>query len=131
MKLSDKGLIRPAPKMDGLLALVAEEIQSWPHVIAVTHWDLYQPTVADGADFYLGEAEIGHLHFYGEAHVASDAELNAAFILLGKGEPFRFRNDPTYRHWTQVKIADLEKAQDAIDLFRANYERLWSARQRY
>nr|WP_295771618.1 luciferase family protein [Rhodoferax sp.] len=124
MKLSDKGLFRPPPKMAGLLRLVADEIQTWPNVTAATHWNLNQRDVADGADFYLGEEEIGHLHFYGEAHVASDKKMNATFIQLGKAQPFRYRFDPTYQHWTQVTIETHEKAQNAIELFRANYERL-------
>jgi hypothetical protein len=129
MKLTDKGAIHLPPKMPGLLGRVADEIQTWPDVIAATHWDLYHPTVADGTDFYLGEAEIGHLHFYGEAHVASDDRLNAAFIRLGKGQLFRYRNDPSYRHWTQVTIATPVQAQNAIDLFRANYQRLRGVNQ--
>ena len=128
MKLSDKGASRPAPAMDGLLGYVADAIQTWPGVIAATHWDLYQPTVADGADFYLGDSEIGHLHFYGEAHVASDAAVSASFVAQGKAEPFRYRADPNYRHWTQVTLTTQAKAQQALDLFRANYDRLMRER---
>lgn len=124
MKLSDKGPIQPPPTMPGLVGHVAQEIQTWPGVIAATHWDLYRPGVADGADFYVGETEIGHLHFYGEAHIATNAVLGTRFIQENKAQPFRFRADTTYRHWTQVTIASQEKAQHAIDVFRANYERL-------
>ncbi len=126
MKLSDKGPIQAPPNMPALLGIVAAEVQSWPGVIAATHWDLYDPDSVDGADFYLGEAEIGHLHFYGEAHVASDAEINKSFIQQGKAQPFRYRSDPNYQYWTQLTIAGQKKAQHAIDLFRANYERLRS-----
>ncbi len=124
MKLSDKGVISPPPQMPGLLGLVSDEIQKWPNVIAATHWNLYQCNVADGADFYVSGRELGHLHFHGEAHVASDKKLNTFFIKQGKAQPFRYRHDPTYQHWTQVTVNNHEQAQNAIDLFRANYERL-------
>jgi len=128
MKLSDKGPIRPAPAMPDLLGRVADEVRSWPDVISATHWDLYRPDVADGADFYVGDTEIGHLHFYGEAHVASDSKINAEFTRSGKAQPFRFRNESTYRHWTQVTITTEGHAQNAIDLFKANYRRLLEAK---
>jgi hypothetical protein len=110
--------------MPGLLGRISTEIQSWSGIIAATHWDLYRPTVPDGADFYIGETEIGHLHFYGEAHIASDRSLCERFIADGKAQPFRFRQDPAYRYWTQVTIANEKNVLDTIELFRANYERL-------
>jgi hypothetical protein len=124
MKLSDKGPIAPPPAMPGFLGELVHAIQSWPHVIAATHWDLYRPTVADGADFYVGDVEIGHLHFYGEAHVASDAAVAKTFIAQGMAQPFRFRGDANYRHWTQVSVTTAESFQHALALFRANYERI-------
>ena len=124
MKLSDKDPIRPPPKMADLLGQVADEIPTWLHVTAATNWDFNQRDVTDGANFYLGEEEIGHFHFYGEAHVASDKKVNATFIQLGKVPPFRYRFDPSYQHWMQVTIETPEQAKNAIDLSRANYERL-------
>lgn len=124
MKLSDKGPIELPPSLPGLLGQVSAEIQKWPGVIAATHWDLYRPEVADGADFYCGEAEIGHIHFSGEVHVATDATLNEHFVRQGKAQLFRFRADPGYRNWTQLTVASPAQAQHAIELFRSNYERL-------
>ena len=124
MKLSDKGPIASPPSMPGLLGRISTEIQSWLGIIAATHWDLYRPTVPDGVDFYIGETEIGHLHFYGEAHITSDRTLCERFIAEGKAQPFRFRQDSAYRYWTQVTIANEKNVQDTIELFRANYERL-------
>ena len=124
MKLSDKGPIKPPPTMPGLLGDLVETIQKWPGVISATHWDLYRPSVADGADFYIGDTEIGHIHFDGEAHVATDAQISQSFIEQGKAQPFRYRADPTYRHWTQVKITNPTHCENTLALFRANYERL-------
>jgi Family of unknown function (DUF5519) len=112
--------------MPGLLAYVSNEVKSWPGVIAASHWDLYRLNVPDGADFYFGDSEIGHIHFYGEAHVASDKTLHDCFVNLGKAKPFRYHADPSYQHWTQVAICSQEQAQDAIDLLRANYKLLYS-----
>ena len=124
MKLADKGPIRPPPTMPGLLGRVTGVIQTWPGVIAATHWDLYRPTVPDGADFYVGDTEIGHLHLNGEAHVATDSTLFRQFVDGGKAQPFRFRQDPNYRWWTQATMATEQQAQDVLELFRANYGRL-------
>lgn len=124
MKLSDKGPIEAPPSMLGLLGRISTEIQSWPGIIAAAHWDLYRPTVPDGADFYVGDNEIGHLHFYGEAHIASDRILFERFLGQGKAQPFRFRQDPAYRYWTQVTIATEKHVQNTIELFHANYERM-------
>jgi hypothetical protein len=114
--------------MQGLLGLVSAEVESWPGVIAATHWNLYQRDLPDGADYYIGENEIGHLHFYGEAHVASDKAIREIFVKTGKAEIFRFGNTNSYQYWTQVMIDTKEKAQNAIDLFAANYRRLLSKR---
>nr|WP_315204458.1 luciferase family protein [uncultured Albidiferax sp.] len=114
--------------MPGLLGYVSDEVMSWPGVIAAKHWDLYRPGVPDGADFYIGDSEIGHIHFYGEAHVASNKALCDSFVKLCKARPFRYRADPSYQYWTQVQIGSPEQAQNAIDLLRANYQRLRSGR---
>lgn len=110
--------------MFGLLGLVASEIQSWPGIIAATHWNLYRSTVPDGTDFYVGDSEIGHLHFFGEAHVASDRMLCEHFVAQGKAQPFRFRQNPNYQYWVQVTLTTEKNVQDAIDVLRANYDRL-------
>ena len=124
MKLAEKGKILPPPAMSGLLGRLSDEIQTWPHVIAATHWDLNDATRVDGADFYVGDDEIGHIHLYGEVHVATDAAISAAFIEQGKAEHFRYRADPNYRYWTQITVSNALTYQQALALFRANYERI-------
>jgi hypothetical protein len=46
---------------------LSETLASWALVHARTHWLLGDESVADGADFYLGDEELGHLHLDGEA----------------------------------------------------------------
>src|SRR4029078_10122012 len=57
MRLESKGEIRPPPTLKGPAQSVSREIQSWPRIIAATHWFLYDRTQVDGADFYVGEKE--------------------------------------------------------------------------
>lgn len=124
MQLSAKGPIQAPPNLPGVLGEVAQAIQTWPDVIAATHWDLYDRTRPDGADFYVDDQEIGHLHFDGEAHIATDKHLSERFIQQGTAQAFRYRATPNYRHWLQMRITSAQEAHDAITVFRANYERL-------
>ena len=55
-------------RLKGPAQSVSAEIQSWPGIIAATHWFLYDRTQVDGADFYVGEKELGHIHLDGELH---------------------------------------------------------------
>ena len=43
MKLADKGPIKPPPVLKGPAQLVSLEIQSWPDIVAATHWFLAGP----------------------------------------------------------------------------------------
>src|SRR6516165_1298489 len=79
MKLADKGRIKPPPALKGAAQLVSQEIQSWPGIVAATHWFLYDRTQVDGADFYVGERELGHIHLDGEFHLGYD-RLNGTGI---------------------------------------------------
>src|SRR5258706_12562977 len=75
MRLETKGEIRPPPKLKGPAQSVSLEIQSWRGGIAATHWFLYDRTQGDGADFYVGEKELGHIHLDGELHLGVTAGL--------------------------------------------------------
>jgi hypothetical protein len=119
MKLIDKGLVRPAPKLGGPAARVAETIASWPNVIAATHWHLSRKDEINGADFYVGEAELGHIHLDGEVHLATSLELRQSLIAARLARPF-----PWYKSWVEASIRNEDEADQALWLFRLNYERL-------
>ena len=51
MKLEDKGPIQPPLTLTKFPQQVSTEIQSWPGIIAATHWEIYDKTKPDGADF--------------------------------------------------------------------------------
>jgi len=80
MPLSEKGRFAPPPRIAGRGQEVALSLAAWPHVHSRTHWLLGNEEVVDGADFYVGGEELGHLHLDGTAHIAVGEELAAAIV---------------------------------------------------
>jgi Luciferase len=119
MKLTDKGPIVGPPRLRGPAQTVSAEVQSWPGVVSATHWLLNDPTQVDGADFYVGERELGHIHLDGEIHLAVTQALRRALVERKLAEPFRWAAD-----WVQFPITDKKSAQHALWLFRLGYDRL-------
>ncbi|RYG85245.1 hypothetical protein EON77_05900 [bacterium] len=113
MKLVDKGHHAPAPRLVSPHAQrVAETLASWKGVNARTHWYLGDETVVDGADFYLGEEELGHIHLEAEAHVALPPSVVEAVIRAGLGRPFRWS-----RGFVVCRIDGEAAAENALWLF--------------
>ena len=119
LPLAEKGVFKPAPRLKGPAQTASEAVQSWPGIIAATHWHIYDSTRVDGADFYFGADELGHIHLDGEIHLATDSVLRKALIGAGLAERF-----PWYKSWVQFQIADADDAEHAAWLFRLNYDRL-------
>jgi hypothetical protein len=122
MKLTDKGDIRPPPILTGPAQRVSREIQSWPKIVAATHWYLHDRTQVDGADFYVGERELGHIHLDGEIHLGTTKALRAALIEQRLAEPFEW-----HEAWVQFSIRSKADAEHALWLFRLAYDRLSGA----
>lgn len=119
MKLVDKGIIRPAPNLAGPAARVAETVASWPGVIAATHWHISRKDEVNGADFYVGDEELGHIHLDGEVHLATSLELRKLLIAANLALPF-----PWYKSWVETSIRTEADADRAIWLFDLNFRRL-------
>lgn len=122
MKLAEKGPIQPPPVLTGPGQQTAAAVQSWPAVIAATHWDLFNRTRIDGADFYVGEAELGHIHLNGEVHLAATAALGIPLVQQGLASPLPYgtqRGD-----WVGFQIRTEDDAAHATWLFQLNYDRL-------
>jgi hypothetical protein len=119
MKLADKGPIKPPPALKGPAQLVSQEIQSWPGIVAATHWLLYDRTQVDGADFYVGERELGHIHLDGEIHLGATRTLAAMLIEHDLADPFEWGDD-----WVQYRICKKVDVGHAVWLFRLGYDRL-------
>jgi hypothetical protein len=119
MLLKSKGEIQPPPKLKGPAQSVSREIQSWPGIIAATHWDFYDRDEVDGADFYVGEKELGHIHLDGELHLCLTVGLQKRLTEAGLAEPLRWADD-----CVQAPIASRKDARTALWLFRLGYDRL-------
>jgi hypothetical protein len=118
MKLSEKGRFALPPRLEpGHAQALAETLASWPSVNARTHWLLGDESVVDGADFYFGEEELGHLHLDGEAHVAVGAALRDALVERGLARPFRWSR--AFVTWKGSSAAAREHAQWLFSLRRA------------
>jgi|GEM_PF-1091187 len=121
MARSDKGIMAPAPQLDGPLQTVATAVSAWPGISASTHWHFYDRSRVDGVDFYLGDEELGHIHVDGSLHLTTSPSLGKALVAGRLARPF-----PYQRGWVCEDIYDIG-APAAITLFRSNYERLQSA----
>jgi hypothetical protein len=119
MKLVAKGPIKPPPVLKGPAQLVSQDIQSWPGIVAATHWFLHDRTQVDGADFYVGDRELGHIHLEGEIHLGTTRTLAAMLIAHGLADPFKW-NDA----WVQYSIRTRADVDHALWLFRLGYYRL-------
>ena len=112
MKLADKGRFAAPPLLPTHAQAVSDALARSPGVQARTHWRLGDETVVDGADFYVGEDEVGHIHLDGEAHVAVGEELGAALIAEGRARAFRWSDQ-----FVVVRIRDAASARTASELF--------------
>jgi hypothetical protein len=119
MRLEDKGQILPPPVLSKYPQMVSEEIQKWSNIISATHWDLYDRTKVDGADFYVGKKELGHIHLDGWVHLATNKELSQAILKNKLAEKF-----PYAQNWVMFSITKKQDVKKAILLFQLNYDRL-------
>jgi hypothetical protein len=79
--------------------------------------------VVDGADFYVGERELGHIHLDGEAHIAVPAAVRKALITAGLALPFRWS-----AAFVAFEIATKGDVARAAWLFQLAYDRLQGVR---
>ena len=125
MTLAEKGPHVPPPRLAPRLEKVSLAIQHWPDVISATHWRFDAPGEVDGADFYVGEQELGHIHLDGEVHVPFPAPLRTALIDAGLARRFRWGND-----FVEMTIRTSADAARATWLFQLSYDRLRGASTR-
>lgn len=118
MKLAEKGRFQPPPPLPRHAQQVSEAIAGWPQVHARTHWRLGDERVVDGADFYLGQEELGHIHLEAEAHVVLTPGLVDALVGAGMGTRL-----PWSRSVVVVPITRAAEVEPALWLFRLSYQR--------
>jgi len=122
MKLAEKGRFAPPPRLPTHAQAVSRALSTWPNVHARTHWRLGDEQVVDGADFYVGERELGHIHLDGEAHIAVPPAVRKALIAAGRAAPFRWSQGFVVYEITNA--ADVAAAQA---LFEIAYDHLHGA----
>jgi hypothetical protein len=119
MEPSEKGKHAPPPILESAAAQrVAETIAAWDEVNARAHWYLGDERVIDGADFYVGELELGHIHLEAEAHIFLPLEAVTAAVRGNLGQRFTWSRN--------VLVVPIESRADeklATWLFRASYDR--------
>lgn len=109
----------PPPVLTKFPQQVSKEIQSWKDVISATHWDLYNRSKPDGADFYIGQEELGHIHLDGEVHLAIGKKLATILLKNNLANKFPYGND-----WVTCQINSAKDVSHAIWLFKLNYKRI-------
>lgn len=110
MKLSEKGRFAPPPKLEPKYAqALSETLASWSGVHARTHWQLGDESVVDGADFSVGDEELGHLHLDGDAHVAMGSTLRNALVERELAHPFRWSRE--FVTWRVTSVASQAHAE--------------------
>ena len=119
MKLEEKGKIIPPPVLSKYLEIVSKEIQQWLGIISATHWEIRDRNKPNGADFYVGEQELGHIHLDGSLHIPSTSKFSQALIKAGLAQKF-----PYAENWVQFNISDDKSAAQAIWLFKLHYDYL-------
>ena len=117
--LRNSGPLQPPPILDGFSQNVLTEIQSWPGMLAVSHWMRGDPTIVDGAEFHVNERELGHIHLDGEVHLLLTKKLSDELIADKLASPFRWG-----REWVVAPIESFRQVKHALWLFRLGYERL-------
>lgn len=122
MKLAEKGRFAPPPVLPPHAQAVSEALAAWPAVHARTHWLLGDEQEVDGADFYLGQEEIGHIHLDGEAHIAVSKRLRDALIEAGMAKPFRWN-----AKFVMFRIQTAKDRAHAEALFKLAYQCLQGA----
>ena len=118
IKLRNEGPIKPAPQLQGLAQSVSAEVQAWPDMLSVTHWQLGDPTRVDGAEFHVRDAgELGHIHLNSEIHLALTKPLRDQLVELRLAQPFVWN-----RAWVTVQVASQTDADQALWLLRLGYD---------
>ena len=119
MKLEEKGKIIPPPVLNKYSEIVSKEIQQWEGIISATHWEIRDRNKPNGADFYVGKEELGHIHLDGSLHIPSTSKFSQALIKAGLAQKF-----PYAENWVQFNISDDKSAAQAIWLFKLHYDYL-------
>ena len=124
MTLAAKGRFAPPPVLDAPLQRLSEAVQSWPGIVAATHWHFSGNGHVDGADFYRGQDELGHVHVDGALHLATSPALGRALIGAGLARPFPYADGDV---WVLYRVRSTADVRHAEWLLRLAYDQLGGA----
>ena len=98
--------------LDASFQALSEEVQSCPDIVAATHWNFSRNSQVDGADFYRGEEELGHIHLDGEIYLATSLAIARALIGAKLAQPFPWAGAGewvTYRIRSRADVRHAER----------------------
>ena len=121
MTLTAKGRRLPPPILDQPYQRLSEQVQSWPDMNASTHWHLSRNGQVDGADFYRGKVELGHIHLNGDLHLATSPAIARALINARAALTFPFAGCEEWILHRMRTVADVNQGEY---LMRLGYEYL-------
>ncbi len=121
MKLSSKGRRLPPPVLNHPYQQLSEKVQSWPAIESSTHWHLSRNGQVDGADFYRGTEELGHIHLNGDLHLATSSAIAKALIKAKLALRFPYAG---CEEWVLYRIRTEADVRQAESLMRLAYEYL-------
>lgn len=102
---------------DESLAAIEREVLSWPGVNK-------EPGRFNSVSFTVGRREIGHLHRNGVADLPFPRTVHDELIAAGRARPHQAGVAGVVSVWLDTPA----KIDDAIALFRMNYDRANAAR---
>lgn len=122
MKLASKGRFEPPPRLPEHAQTVSTTLATWRGVVARTHWQLGDESVVDGADFYVGDEEVGHLHLDGSAHVVAARPIKDALLEARLAERF-----PWSDAFVVVRAKRADQVAHALWVFELRYDAVGGA----
>jgi hypothetical protein len=105
--------------MEGAHDTIQREVQSWDGVTAIPHR-------FGGVEFRLGKVELGHLHGDRLADLPFPKKVRNELVDSGRAGPHHVLPESG---WVSKYIDDAGDVNEAIALFRLNYDRLTARRR--
>ncbi|MBE7209448.1 MAG: DUF5519 family protein [Gluconacetobacter diazotrophicus] len=122
MKLRNQGPIQAAPRLEDHAGMLASTVESWPGVAAFTHWQPGSPGVVDGAEFHVGDDELGHVHLDATAHILMGRTITSLLSRKSLGKP------PSWSDaWITHPVRSPADVRHGVWLFQLAYDRLRGA----
>lgn len=92
---------------------IAHTVSQWPGVTTDDNGRM-------GVEFRVGKVELGHIHGHHIVHMPMPKRTRDELVNAGHAMPH-----PVMPHsgWIQILIAAPEDTDNALELFRQNYER--------